>query len=126
MSVTAHNILGVQKTASEQEIKTAYRSLSLKFHPDVNPHTAEYFKVIQSAYEELTNGKSQSQAPAYNFRFVMNGQRPNPSNGWCAYLKQQDVVRFLREASLAWPESNAVLLELADFIKKYNFGDVIY
>lgn len=129
MNVTAHSILGVQKTASAQEIKEAYRSLALKFHPDVNPHTAEYFKVIQTAYEELSGSSIPIQnqtGPATNFRFVMNGMRPGLANGYHAYLRQQDVVNFLRAASIAWPNANGVLLELVDFIKKYNFGEYIY
>ena len=32
-----YNILGVDKTADDKQIKSAYRKLSLKFHPDKNP-----------------------------------------------------------------------------------------
>jgi curved DNA-binding protein CbpA len=48
--------LGVGKTASEKEIKQAFRKLARKFHPDVNPgdKTAETrFKEINEAYEVL-------------------------------------------------------------------------
>jgi curved DNA-binding protein len=48
--------LGVQKTATEKEIKQAYRKLARKFHPDVNPgdKSAEAkFKEINEAYEVL-------------------------------------------------------------------------
>jgi curved DNA-binding protein len=48
--------LGVAKTATEKEIKQAYRKLARKFHPDVNPgdRTAEStFKAINEAYEVL-------------------------------------------------------------------------
>ena len=48
--------LGVAKTATEKEIKQAYRKLARKFHPDVNPgdKTAESrFKAINEAYEVL-------------------------------------------------------------------------
>jgi DnaJ-class molecular chaperone len=50
-------MLGVQKTASEKEIKAAYRKLARKWHPDANPDDAkaaeEKFKEIQEAYEVL-------------------------------------------------------------------------
>src|ERR671924_1971111 len=51
-----YKVLGVGKTASEKEIKAAYRKLARKHHPDVNPgdKAAEArFKEINEAYEVL-------------------------------------------------------------------------
>jgi molecular chaperone DnaJ len=51
-----YEVLGVSRTATEDEIKRAYRSLARKFHPDANPGdagAADRFKEIQSAYETL-------------------------------------------------------------------------
>src|SRR5712692_5259416 len=51
-----YSTLGVAKTATEKEIKQAYRKLARKHHPDVNPgdKTAEArFKAINEAYEVL-------------------------------------------------------------------------
>jgi DnaJ family protein B protein 4 len=45
--------LGIPETASSEEIKKAYRSLSLKFHPDKNPTGQEMFQKISSAFEVL-------------------------------------------------------------------------
>lgn len=53
-----YKILGVKKTASEKEIKSAYRKLARKYHPDVNPgdKTAEArFKEINEAQAVLTD-----------------------------------------------------------------------
>lgn len=52
-----YEILGVKKEASASEIKSAYRKLTKKFHPDVNkePGAAEKFKDINEAYEVLSD-----------------------------------------------------------------------
>jgi curved DNA-binding protein CbpA len=50
--------LGVAATASEQEIRTAYRRLARRFHPDLNAgdeRAAELFKRITEAYETLAD-----------------------------------------------------------------------
>ena len=51
-----YKILGVEKTASDKEIKQAYRKLARQYHPDVNPDdksAEEKIKEINEAYEVL-------------------------------------------------------------------------
>jgi len=52
-----YEVLGVSRTATEQEIKRAYRQQARKHHPDVNKadHAEERFKEINEAYEVLSN-----------------------------------------------------------------------
>src|SRR5207245_11410052 len=51
-----YEILSVERTASEEEIKRSYRKLAVKFHPDKNPndpHAEEKFKELGEAYDVL-------------------------------------------------------------------------
>lgn len=51
-------VLGLERDATQKEIKAAYRKLAKEFHPDVNPGDAELverFREITSAYEALSN-----------------------------------------------------------------------
>lgn len=57
-----YEILGVSKTADADEIKSAYRRLAKKYHPDLNkaPEAAEKFKEINEAYEVLGDDKKRA------------------------------------------------------------------
>lgn len=57
-----YSILGVDKNASADEIKSAYRRLAKKYHPDLNkaPDAAEKFKEINEAYEVLGDDKKRA------------------------------------------------------------------
>ena len=58
-----YEILGVDKSASEAEIKSAFRKLAKKYHPDVSkePNAAEKFKEAQEAYAVLSDADKRKQ-----------------------------------------------------------------
>jgi len=57
-----YEVLGVQRNASQAEIKKAYRQLARKYHPDVSddPHAEEHFKEINEAYEILSDDEKRA------------------------------------------------------------------
>lgn len=61
MADSYYQVLGVPKDAGEKDIRSAYRRLARKFHPDVNPGSAsasDRFKKINEAYEVLSNAQT--------------------------------------------------------------------
>ncbi|MDZ4750930.1 MAG: J domain-containing protein [Flavobacteriales bacterium] len=63
-----YKILGISKSASEMEIKTAYRKLARKYHPDLNPGNKESeskFKEINEANEVLSDSENRKKYDKY-------------------------------------------------------------
>ncbi len=63
MSASLYDTLGVQESASAEEIKKAYRRLARKYHPDINKESGaeEKFKEINAAYEILKDDTKRKQ-----------------------------------------------------------------
>ena len=65
-----YEVLGVDKTASEDEIKKAYRKIASKYHPDRNPgdkEAEEKFKEAAEAYDVLHDAKKRQQYDQFGF-----------------------------------------------------------
>ncbi len=71
-----YEVLGVSKNASDDEIKSAFRKLAKKYHPDVSkePDAAEKFKEAQEAYAVLSDKEKRSQYDQFGHQaFSGNG-----------------------------------------------------
>ena len=56
-----YEVLGIQRGASDEEIKKAYRAKCKRWHPDLNPNdptAEEHFKEVQAAYDAITKGET--------------------------------------------------------------------
>lgn len=78
-----YNILGLDKSASIDEIKKAYRKLAKKYHPDVNPdykQAEEKFKEVSEAYEVLSDPEKRDQYDNFGSKSnFQNGHDFDPS-----------------------------------------------
>jgi curved DNA-binding protein CbpA len=87
-------ILGLSRNATNDEIKTAYRKLSIKFHPDKNSGDKffeERFKDILEAYETLSNDAKRK---IYDNKLEENTSSPQPSDPPITRKKRPGKIIF--------------------------------
>ncbi len=85
-----YKVLGIEKSADEQQIKTAYRKLARKYHPDVNrsdPGAENKFKDVSEAYEVLSDPDKRLKYDQYGDQWKAfsqagaGGSRPGATGG---------------------------------------------
>ncbi|MFA9423707.1 MAG: DnaJ domain-containing protein [Sedimentibacter sp.] len=95
-----YEALGLNRDASKDEVKSTYRKLAKKYHPDMNENNPlkdlaeEKFKEIQWAYDEIMNGTASSSSYGYG----SNNTYENNSEGALNNIRQQINTGRYQEA----------------------------
>ena len=88
-----YEVLGVDKSASEAEIKSAFRKKAKEFHPDLNkdnPDAAEKFKEAQEAYSVLSDQNKKAMYDQYGHAGVHQGASSGGYGGYSGGFSSQD------------------------------------
>ncbi len=77
-----YDILGVQKGATEEDIKVAFRKLAHKYHPDKKGGDEAKFKEVSEAYAVLSDKRKRAEYDTYGKTFAGGGPQGGPQGGF--------------------------------------------
>ncbi len=77
-----YEILGIEKTASKDEVKKAFRKLAAKYHPDKKTGDEAKFKEISEAYATLGDDKKRAEYDTYGRSYAGGGAGPQQGGQW--------------------------------------------
>ena len=96
-----YEVLGVDRGADEQQVKSAYRKLAMQYHPDRNPgnqQAEEKFKEATEAYEVLKDPQKRQTYDQFGHAGVGQGGRPGFGFGGFESFDLGDALRaFMRD-----------------------------
>ncbi len=125
-------ILGVQKNATTDEIKRAYRKLSHKFHPDKNggdEFFTEKFKEIQEAYEVLSNPNKRKiyDNSRYGYTYTHQQNKKQYNDLEIDYFNSSRLYFEIgQEITFSWNTTNADKVTISPFGEQPTSGQRVY
>ena len=92
-----YEVLGVTKSSNPDEIKSQYRKLALKFHPDRNksPDAQEHFKEISEAYAVLSDSSKRDLYDQQNLLMLL-------------HLRKRSWQRYVRPINFSFPHHKCI------------------
>jgi len=105
MYIDYYKILGIDKNATQKEIKSAYRKLARKYHPDLNPNDKDAkknFQEINEAHDVLSDPEKRKKYDQYGkdwkhaeeYKNAAQYQKPSADSGRHSYTWTQDEGEF--------------------------------
>lgn len=94
MRADYYEVLGVARTANDQELKVAYRKLAMQFHPDRNPGdkaAEEKFKECSEAYQVLSDSDKRAAYDRYGHAGVSGAGAPGGGNPFVDFQDLGDI-----------------------------------
>ncbi|KAG2388097.1 hypothetical protein C9374_000947 [Naegleria lovaniensis] len=96
ISKSLYDVLGVSIHSSDKEIKSAYRTLSRKYHPDLNPNGESAFRIIHEAYSVLMDPVKRKQYDS-KFTNTLHANRSVVCKEFDTNLDIMHIVKCTRE-----------------------------
>jgi molecular chaperone DnaJ len=90
-----YGVLGVARTASDDEIRRAYRKLARTYHPDVNPgkpEVEEKFKRLSAAYEVLSNKEKRALYDEFGADALRGGFDPEQARAYRSWADRKQAA----------------------------------
>lgn len=119
--------LGVKENASEEDIKKAYRKLSLKYHPDKNPDDDFFesrFMEIKEAYEMLIDAEKR-RIYDDNLSHQQRSYRPNLPPTIKSFTVNKVRAQKGEEVIITWQTQNADIVKVLPFGLQKGYGEKI-
>ncbi|UJF29470.1 J domain-containing protein [Kaistella sp. 97-N-M2] len=120
--------LGVKENASEEDIKKAYRKLSLKYHPDKNDNDdffAQRFMEIKEAYEMLGDPENR-RIYDENLGHQQRSYRPTLPPSIKTFTANKVRVQKGEEVIVTWQTHNADTVKILPFGLEKGYGERVF
>ncbi|WP_447951090.1 J domain-containing protein [Chryseobacterium koreense] len=120
--------LGIKSNASDEDIKKAYRKLSLKYHPDKNPNDdffSDRFREIQEAYEMLSEPERR-RIYDENLAHLQRSYRPTMPPSIRTFSANKIRVKKGEEVIINWHTNNADVVKILPFGLEKGYGERVF